>query len=198
MGGTTQAVPCPWDPCPNGHTFLHAVEVLRQFGGVFLSTTCSLLAHKGWSKDQRNWPDLSEHHSGSHLTSLGEGNCRCLEAEQGWGTKKKAAVTSSHKPPQAPPPCRDAPAARATGCSQSSSHCCCMGLSWHKKKSCPPLAERNPGHLLGLCFLLQCGATCRAACHVRHNLLFFAKQKCLWSTAWIKIQLWRFSNWCYI
>lgn len=22
MGGAAQAVPCPWDPCPNGHIFV--------------------------------------------------------------------------------------------------------------------------------------------------------------------------------
>lgn len=149
-------------PVPMG---THFFMLWRSPDSSFLSTTCSLLTHKGCSKDQRNWPGLGVHHSCSPLNSLGEGNCRCLEAEQGWGTKKKVTVTSSHKPPQTPPPCRDAAASGATGHSQSSSHCCCMGLSWQKKESYPPLVKRHPGRLLGLCFLLQWGATCRAACH---------------------------------
>lgn len=132
-----------YSSCPTslGSLSQHFLMVWRSPDSLvwgFFSLSCSLLTQKSWNKDWRSWPGLGVHHSGSHLISLGEGNCRCLGAEQGWATKK-VAVTSSHKPPQGPPPCRDAAAAGDTGHSQSSSHCCCMRFSWQK--------ERKSSHL---------------------------------------------------
>lgn len=48
--------------------------------------------------------------------------------------------------------------------SELESYCCCLGISWQKRRS-PSSVNRQAGHLLGLHVLLQQDATCHSACH---------------------------------
>lgn len=155
MGGATQAV-----PCPSGHIFIRAVKVPRQLS---FNTMCSLLTHKGWRKEWRNWPALGVHHWGSHLIPLGEGNCRCLEGEGAQRRKRlwqaATSLSSCHllaKMPQLQEP-------QATLRAPATAAACTLVAKI--KNSHSPLVKSHPGHLLGLCFLLLWGETCRAACH---------------------------------
>lgn len=122
-GCATQAAPCPWDPCPNGHTSLHAMEVPRL---LFLEH------HVQPANTQRlKWIP-------KELTSFG---CTSLRLPSDFFRRRKLQVPRGraglgHEEDSGSAkqslPCRDTPG--AAGHSQSSSHCCYLGLSRQKEK----------------------------------------------------------------